>query len=129
MYKMMKTVKNKSYILFAFLYLLPRAFLFAAPGDDTSGGSVGLQNPIQATSITALLASILDFIVRLGLPVIVVAIIYSGFMFVVARGKPAELEVAKKNLVYVMIGAAIILGAKVLSVVITGTVDGIRAGL
>ncbi len=58
---------------------------------------------------------------------VVLAFIYSGFMYVMAQGKPTDIEKANKALLYTAIGAAILLGARVLSAVIANTVNSLRA--
>ena len=88
-----------------------------------------LQNPTTIGSIQELLTAILSFVVALGAPIVTLAIIYAGFKFVAARGNSTKLEEAKTYLVYVLVGAAIILGAFVLKDVISGTVSKIQADL
>jgi hypothetical protein len=56
-------------------------------------------------------------------PIIALAIIYSGFLFVAARGNAEELKKAKSTLVYTLIGAALLLGCLVIANAIKGTVD------
>ena len=124
---MIKFLKNKFFILMAFLYLLHATVLFADIGDD--GGTTQLQNPTTIGSIQELLTAILSFVVALGAPIVTLAIIYAGFKFVAARGNSTKLEEAKTYLVYVLVGAAIILGAFVLKDVISGTVSKIQADL
>ncbi len=49
-------------------------------------------------------------------------LLYSGFLFVLARGNAEKLGEAKKALMYTLIGAAIVLGAKGLATIIENTV-------
>jgi len=128
----MKNIKTIYWQIFLFLVLLPSRLLANEhdpdPGD--SGGSPQpLDNPTNIDSISDLLDRILDFVVTLGTPVVTIAIIYAGFKFVYAQGKPEEIKKAKATFLYVLIGAAIILGAFVLKTVITGTVGQIQSGL
>ncbi len=58
---------------------------------------------------------------------VVLAFIWSGFMYVMAQGKPGDIEKATRSLLYSAIGAAILLGAKVLTTVISNTVNSLRA--
>lgn len=76
-----------------------------------SEGSSEIQNPIQFNSIPALIVAVLDFLVKIGFPLVVVAIIYSGFLFIFARGNESKLETAKKALQYAVVGGVLILGA------------------
>lgn len=49
--------------------------------------------------------------------------VYSGFLFVKARGNPEELQKAKRTLLYTVIGAAILLGARVIATIIQNTIN------
>lgn len=85
--------------------------------------AVGLKNPLSGIdSLAGFVKSILDIVVMIGIPVITLAIIYAGFLFVKAKGDPKELETAKSTLLYTVIGAAIILGSWVLALAICNTV-------
>lgn len=72
--------------------------------------------------IQTLLLKILEGVIKIGLPIIVLAIIYSGFLFVTARGNSEKLGKAKDALLYSVIGAAILLGAVALAKLIESTV-------
>ncbi len=88
-----------------------------------SAQSTGLQNPLHAQSIAEFIASALKVLVIVALPIITLFIVISGFMFVFARGNESKLTDAKKNFVYVIIGALLILGAWVIATLIGGTVS------
>jgi hypothetical protein len=61
-------------------------------------------------------------VLPLGGILVILAFIWVGFMFVTSRGKPAELETARRYLLYVAIGTAVLLGAVLISNVIQNTV-------
>lgn len=83
----------------------------------------GLQNPLQYDNITSFIAGALKALVVIALPIITLFIVISGFMFVFARGNPSKLAEAKKNFLFVILGAILILGAWVLATLIGGTVS------
>ena len=114
--------------IFLFL-LLPFFTIVSAQQIPLQGTTPKLQNPLGSsnTSLTAFANSIVDAVVTVGLPIAALMIVYSGFLFVKARGNPSELEVAKRAFFYALVGIAIILGAKVLSEVIKGTIDVLRS--
>jgi len=86
-----------------------------------------LQNPLPSiTDLSAFVKTILDIVLTIGIPIIALAIIYSGFLFVQARGKPEEITKAKQALVYTLIGAAILLGSWILAQAIGDTVGQLR---
>ncbi len=72
------------------------------------------------------ITTILDkILLPIGAVIVVMAIIYSGFTFVTAQGKPAEIEKAKQRLLWTLIGAAVLLGAKAISEVVEATIKNI----
>lgn len=109
-----------NYILSLVFPFVNTVFAAATEGDRPSG----LENPLAggANTISEFLAVILkNLVLPIGSVVIVFMLIYSGFMFVTARGNEEKLGTAKRNFLYVLIGAAILLGAAVISGAIEGT--------
>ena len=86
--------------------------------------STPFQNPLnpQFSTIPSFIAGALKVLVIVALPIITLFIVIAGFMFVFARGNESKLSEAKKNFLYVIIGALLILGAWVLATLIGGTV-------
>lgn len=80
-----------------------------------------IENPIKANDLTALINDILNLVIQIGTPILVLAIIYVGFKFVLARGNPGKLDEAKEAFVWTLIGAAIVLGAFIISTIIKTT--------
>jgi ABC-type multidrug transport system permease subunit len=112
----MTTFRNKLAALSAPLLV----WMSALP---VSAQSQGLQNPLTSQSVTEFIASALKVLVIVALPIITLFIVIAGFMFVFARGNESKLSDAKKNFVYVVIGALLILGAWVIATLIGGTVS------
>lgn len=54
---------------------------------------------------------------------VVVWIVWAGFTFVTAQGKPAEIEKAKSRLLWSLIGAGILLGAAGIAEVVKTTIE------
>src|SRR5258708_934701 len=80
------------------------------PPCDPAGGKVC--NPIDPiNSLPQLIKIFLTGALKIGIPVIALAIIYCGFLFVEARGNSEKLSKAKEALLYTVIGAAILLGS------------------
>ncbi|MDO8548055.1 MAG: pilin [bacterium] len=80
-------------------------------------------NPLGADSFCGLVKNILQAAIQIGIPVAVLFIVYAGFKFVLARGKPEELKKARDNFLWTIIGIAIFLGAWLLASVIKNTVN------
>lgn len=98
----------------------------AAPGEGQPSPSPAIKNPLKTESILDLLQALLGVVVQVGIPLIALAIVYSGFLFVKAQGNESELSEAKKTLYWTVIGAAIVLGAFVISGVIKTTIDQLK---
>ncbi len=82
-----------------------------------------LKNPLGSTGdLNTFLENILHALVLLLTPVVVIMLLYSGFLFVSARGNAEKLGEAKKALLYTLIGAAIVLGAQGIATVLSNTV-------
>ena len=82
-----------------------------------------LKNPLGADiSIPDLIKKILDGALTIGIPIIALAIIYCGFLFVAARGNPEKLTKAKDALLWTLVGAAILLGSWAIAHMISTTV-------
>ncbi len=86
-----------------------------------SGG--GLTNPLNnINSLQDLLKAILGAVVELGSIVLVMALVYTGFLFVVAQGNEEKIRSARSALMWTVIGGLILLGAKAIELVIENTV-------
>jgi len=96
-------------------------------GSSSSTPFQGLENPIAVDSIGGLVEKILDIVLIIGVPIVAFFIIYSGFLFVTARGNPEGLEKAKTTFIYTLIGAALLLGAWVLAQGIADTINSLKS--
>jgi hypothetical protein len=88
-----------------------------------------LQDPLngQYSSIPKIFVAFIDkLVIPLAIPFVALAIIYTGFMFVVARGNQEKLKKAKEAFKWTIIGATIVLGAYVIASVVESTIDEIR---
>ena len=88
----------------------------------SSSGNGNEFNPLGVDSMEALIGAILNGLTYILTPILVLAFIYSGFLFVSAQGKGEKLTEAKRAFSYSLIGAALILGANLIFTVITNTV-------
>jgi predicted transporter len=111
------------YIL-SFLVVSIPFFVFGQAGEpDVPPGQLG--NPLGdgVNSLTDFVVAVLNRIVLpIGSVVVVFFIIYAGFLFVTARGNESKLEDAKKTLLAVVIGAAILFGSVAIAGAIKGTI-------
>ena len=110
-----------------FFGLINKVFA-GAPGEGlpvpTPPSSISpvIKNPLKSDSILELLNVLLRVIIEIGIPVIALAIVYAGFLFVKAQGNESKITEAKEVIKYTLLGAGIVLGATVISGVIQTTI-------
>lgn len=88
----------------------------------TTGTLITLDNPIGPDTLQEFIKKILDIVLTIGIPIVALAIIYAGYLFVSARGNSEKLGEAKDTLMYTILGAAILLGSWVLASAISTTI-------
>ena len=112
----------------ALVLVLLALFLSVSPAFAQTSGT--LQNPLNSafSSVPNFIAGFLKVVVMVALPIIILFIVYSGFMFVMARGNSEKLGQARENFLWVIIGAILILGAWVIATLIGGTVSQLTTG-
>ena len=85
-----------------------------------------LENPIQADTCKALVEAAADAAMQIGLPIAAMFIIYSGFLFVTAKGNEEDLKKAKTTFMWAIIGTLVLLGAWTIASAISGTVQTLK---
>ncbi len=90
--------------------------------------SSGLCNPLGYSDLTTFLKKLLQIVAQIGFPVIVLFIVYVGFLYISAEGKPEKISKVHKYFLWTLVGALIILGAQALSIAIQGTVTNLQQG-
>ena len=118
-------------IAFSVIFSLGFHFVLADGGNTTVSGTI--PNPFNCggaagncTLETFLNTIIHNIILPLGGILAVLAFIWVGFMYVTARGNSTKLEEANRALLYVAIGTAVLLGAELISLVISNTIDKLK---
>lgn len=110
------------------------------PGGSGSGGAsgpvppvtinTGIANPFGPNGPTNLkdLFTLLinNLLIPIGGVAAVLAFIYSGFLYVMAQGNETKITKANQSLLYTAIGTAILLGAWVISNVISSTINQLK---
>jgi hypothetical protein len=85
-----------------------------------------IPNTLSVEDINSFVVGLLNALLKIGIPILILFFVYSGLKFVMARGNEKELEEAKKNLLWVIIGGAILLGSWTIVKVLKGTIDQIE---
>lgn len=92
-------------------------------GGKTSSGSSKLDNPLGTiNSIPKLIEEVAKVVAQIGISVVVIFLIYAGFLYVSARGSEEKINKAHTTFTWTIIGAAVLLGAWVIAAAITATV-------
>lgn len=81
-----------------------------------------LNSYIASTSLEELLISLLNVLVIIATPIIVLFIIYAGFLYVTARGNVEQTQKATRTLTYAIIGGVLVLGAVAIAEIIANLV-------
>lgn len=102
-------------------------------GGQTGGGGAALnvtatiKNPIMQDNFSDFVSQVTATAVEILMPFVVLAFIWSGFLFVKAQGNETELKEAKKAIWWSIIGAFILMGAWGFSQIIKDTVTTITS--
>lgn len=84
-----------------------------------------LENWLTSATLVAFLKKILESVVELAVMVLVVMIVWVGYLFVSAQGNEKQLEEAKGAFVWLIIGGAIILGAWAITQLVVNTIGSV----
>lgn len=103
--------------------------LNGSSGGATGGqvtGSRSLDNPLNPlgggiTSVCGLVVALVKAAIAIGIPIAILFIVWAGFKFVLAQGKPDALKEARNNFLHVIIGIGIFLGSSLIASVIVNT--------
>lgn len=125
-YSILSSIFKYSFIfVIAFSLLMPVFFV----GASVSGTSA-INNPLgpKLVDLPSFIKAVIEIVLVVGIPLLALAIIYAGFLFVKAQGNSEELTKAKHALLYTVIGGALLLGAFVIANAIGTTVKEIGNG-
>lgn len=74
-----------------------------------------IQNPLNADNFGKIIENLAKAVTLIGIPLAAIFIIYSGFLFVTARGNEKKLEDAKNTFFWAVVGTILIIGAWVIA--------------
>ena len=90
-------------------------------GNGNPPQSGTLVNPLKVNDLQGLLGLVVQAAVSIGTIILVLALVWTGFLFVAARGNEEKIRTARAALFWTVIGGLILLGATGLSQVIQST--------
>lgn len=109
------------------LVFVPTVVLAQSTGNPID---FALTNPLDQkySTLPGFLEAVLKILVTIAVPFLVLAFVYTGFLFVKAQGNQNTLGDAKRAFTWSVIGGLLILGAWTLSKAIEGTVNELKSG-
>ncbi len=129
----MKIYKKISINLLAAVLLLspvvvlaqPSTQIGSSPSPSAAPTTIKIPNPFKGgTDLMSFITSVLNNIIMpIAAVGVVVWIVWAGFQFVLAQGKPDAIKKARDNLMWSLIGAGILLGAAAISVAVKSTIE------
>ncbi|HCR52521.1 TPA: hypothetical protein DIV48_02625 [Candidatus Kaiserbacteria bacterium] len=88
-----------------------------------------LLNPLQGGgNLESFLLNILAFVIRIGTIVVILMMVYVGYLFVAARGNESKITEARAALLWTVVGALILLGSQAIAIGIKATVQALSVG-
>ncbi len=82
-----------------------------------------LTNPLKVDSIGGAVGAFVEVFSYLVVLFAVLALVWVGFQFILARGNPERMKELKNWLFFIIIGVAIVIGARVIIMIVTNTLQ------
>ena len=95
------------------------------PKTGTCGreGAPTLVNLLPVSTLSEFIKLILDLVVQIGSILLVLALVWTGFLFIQAQGKEESLRNARSALMWTVLGGLLLLGAEALTLLIKSTIE------
>lgn len=113
------------FFVLTFVFFAPTIAIAQATGKpaiDPPVVNTKLINPIGTNDLHDFVKHVLEGAIKIGIPVVAIAIIYSGFLYVTAMGNEEKLKTAHKAILYTLIGAVLLIGSWAIATLISDTV-------
>src|SRR3989338_2334505 len=120
---MSQQFKKTCWSIISLLLVFGQGTVFASEGGTNARATI--PNPLgdDNDTIHSFITVLLDTLFPIAALVAVFFLIFAGFLMVTAGGNEEKLSKARQAFLWTVIGVAILLGAKVLSAVICGTIN------
>lgn len=117
------------FIYWQLIFILLPVVAFA---DPPSSSPPKIPNPLAGgvDDFGMLVLIILEkLVLPIGAIIVVFYIIYAGYLFVTAGGNEEKIETAKKTFLWVVVGAAVLLGSVAIALVVEETLKEVTTGV
>lgn len=84
---------------------------------------MSFDNPLNFPTIDSLLMAVLNVVIVVSIPIVVFFLIFSGFLYVTARGNAEKIKQASRALTYGIIGGVIIVGSVAILAIVENLVN------
>ncbi|MFA5830665.1 MAG: hypothetical protein WC878_02430 [Candidatus Paceibacterota bacterium] len=105
-----------------FYTVISVCFLSETAFAATNGVDTALLPPTAQGTLFEFVTEVLKIVIKIGIPVVALALLISGFMFLTAQGNETKLADAKKAITWTVIGGAILLCSVTIATVIKNTI-------
>jgi hypothetical protein len=92
------------------------------PARTFAGAPITFTNPLAQNDLRGFLLAILNSLIYIIFPIIVLMIVYTGFLFVAAQGNESKLSEARRALLWTVVGGLVVLGSVALALAIEATI-------
>ncbi len=99
-------------MLILLIGLFPVDFSLAQQGCTCPGNAICICNPLVHNDFPSLIKAIVKFLQEVALVITAIVIILAGYYFVTSMGDPAKVSLARKMVLYALVGLGIILMAQ-----------------
>jgi len=114
----------KTKILY-FLFLAVIALSFGVSVlADTPVSTIEIPNPLKVNSVSALIDRIVTYIIGIATILLPLAIIYGAYLFMSAGGDPEKITMGRKTILWTVIGYALILISKGVTMIVAEILGG-----
>lgn len=114
--------QNISFIpILAFIFYIPTT-VFAETASNTTG-TFTLSNPLKVDSIGGLVQNFVEIFSYIAILFAVLMLIYVGLRFILARGDSDKMKELKEWLMWIVVGVAVVIGARIIIQVVINTLS------
>ena len=82
-----------------------------------------IDSPVPCDTLSQCLLLIIDVVILFSVPIVTLAIVYCGFLFVTSGGNVEKIKKAKHILFWAIVGMLVLFGADVIASVVVDTVS------
>jgi len=100
----------------------------SVPGGNDATTGTGLINPLKGGDLMSFLRGIIDLVIKIGTVVVILMLVYIGYLFATTSINPENKKDARTYLLWTLVGALILLGSQAIATGIEETVKALNVG-